>query len=111
MFGGLDRVTSSGVKKKGTTKPRSSTTKKNTKTTTNRKGKSNTGDNGFMGTEVAIIASFAVSVLLFLSNFGLCGSAGDALRKIMLGTFGSIGYIAPILLFAGTCFYLSNRGD
>ena len=30
-------------------------------------------ENGFMGTEVAIIVTFAISVLLFLSNFGLCG--------------------------------------
>ena len=34
-------------------------------------------ENSFMGTEVAIIVSFAVSVLLFLSNFGLCGAVGD----------------------------------
>ena len=67
--------------------------------------------NSFMGTEVAIIVTFAVSVLLFLSNFGLCGAVGDALRKGMLGVFGGMGYIAPILLFVGICFYLSNRGN
>lgn len=52
-----------------------------------------------MGTEVAIIVSFAVSVLLFLSNFGLCGAVGDFCRKVMLGIFGSMGYAAPVLLF------------
>ena len=68
-------------------------------------------ENSFMGTEVAIIVTFAVSVLLFLSNFGLCGAVGDFCRKTLLGVFGSIGYVAPILLFTGACFYLSNRGD
>ena len=68
-------------------------------------------ENSFMGTEVAIIVSFAVSVLLFLSNFGLCGAVGDFCRKVMLGIFGSMGYAAPVLLFLGTCFYMSNRGN
>ncbi len=68
-------------------------------------------ENGFMGTEVAIIVTFAISVLLFLSNFGLCGVVGDFCRKTLLGVFGSVGYVAPVLLFMGTCFYLSNRGD
>ena len=68
-------------------------------------------ENSFMGTEVAIIVSFAVSVLLFLSNFGLCGAVGDFCRKVMLGIFGSMGYAAPGLLFLGTCFYMSNRGN
>ena len=68
-------------------------------------------ENSFMGTEVAIIVSFAVSVLLFLSNFGLCGAVGDFSRKVMLGIFGSMGYAAPVLLFLGTCFYMSNRGN
>ena len=38
------------------------------------------GTGAFMGTEVAIIVSFAISVLLFLSNFGLCGFVGSFLR-------------------------------
>ena len=65
----------------------------------------------FMKTEVAIIVTFAVSVLLFLSNFGLCGTVGDICRGVMLGVFGSVGYLAPVLLFVGTCFYMSNRGN
>lgn len=68
-------------------------------------------EDSFMGTEVAIIASFAISVLLFLSNFKLCGAVGNISRGVLLGIFGIIGYIAPILMFIGTCFYLSNRGN
>ncbi len=63
----------------------------------------------FIGAEVLILLSFAVAVLLFLSNFHLCGAAGNYLRMFQLGVFGMVGFIAPLLLFVGTCFYLSNR--
>ena len=69
------------------------------------------GTGAFMGTEVAIIVSFAISVLLFLSNFGICGFVGSFLRSTLLGVFGVMGYLVPFLLFMGTCFYLSNRGN
>ena len=65
----------------------------------------------FIGAEVLIILSFAIAVLLFLSNFNLCGSAGKYLRAFQLGIFGSVGFVAPFLLFVGTCFYLSNQGN
>ncbi len=68
-------------------------------------------DTGFMREEVILIASFAVAVLLFLSNFHLCGMAGDYLRKVQLGIFGMIGFLAPVLLFLGTCFGMSNQGN
>ncbi len=68
-------------------------------------------DSGFMRSEVLILASFAAALLLFLSNFHLCGIAGDYVRKIQLGIFGMLGFIAPLILFAGTCYALSNQGN
>ena len=68
-------------------------------------------DTAFMRGEVFLIASFALAVLLFLSNFHLCGVAGDYLRKVQLGIFGMMGFLAPILLFVGTCFAMSNQGN
>ena len=65
----------------------------------------------FIRAEVMIILSFAAAVLLFLSNFHLCGVAGDFLRGVQLGVFGMVGFIAPLVLFVGTCFYMSNRGN
>lgn len=65
----------------------------------------------FIRAEVMIILSFAAAVLLFLSNFHLCGVAGDFLRSVQLGIFGMVGFIAPLVLFVGTCFYMSNRGN
>lgn len=79
--------------------------KKQTQTKNRSEGSS------FIRSEVIIIASFAIAVLLFLSNFHLCGPAGDFLREVQLGVFGMIGFIVPILLFVGTCFYLSNKGN
>ena len=68
-------------------------------------------ENSFILTEVAIIAVFALSVLLFLSNFHLCGVVGDFCREAMLGTFGKLGYLFPVILCVGSCFYLSNKGN
>ncbi|MFT4106539.1 MAG: DNA translocase FtsK [Lacrimispora sp.] len=65
----------------------------------------------FIHSEVIIIMSFAAAAILFLSNFHLCGVVGDFLRGIQLGLFGGVGYIAPLLLFGATAFYLSNRGN
>jgi len=65
----------------------------------------------FIHSEVVIIMSFLAAAILFLSNFHLCGMVGDFLRSIQLGIFGSVGYIAPVLLFAGTAFYISNQGN
>jgi len=65
----------------------------------------------FIHSDVVIMMSFAAASILFLSNFGLCGMVGQFLRSVQLGIFGGIGYIAPVLLFAGTAFFLSNQGN
>lgn len=65
----------------------------------------------FLRGEVLIIVSLAAAVLLFLSNFHLCGVVGDFLRGVQLGLFGAVGYVFPILLFTGISFYVSNAGS
>ena len=59
---------------------------------------------GLVRAEVIVLGSFALAVLLFLSNFHLCGFAGDFLRGIQIGLFGLPGYVAPLVLFIGTSF-------
>ena len=88
---------------------------------TTGKGKSGTGRTGrvqevqeipeFLRGEVLIIVSLAAAVLLFLSNFHLCGVVGDFLRGVQLGLFGAVGYVFPVLLFMGISFYVSNAGS
>lgn len=48
--------------------------------------------------EVNLWISVAVALFLFLSNFGICGIVGNALKSVMLGCFGWMGYIFPIVL-------------
>lgn len=96
----------------------SNTKKKNTaasgsKKKTQGKAASKAGqqDAGFLQSEAAILGIFAICVFLFCSNFHICGMFGNMLSQVMLGVFGSIGYVAPVLLFAGMVFYISNRGN
>lgn len=48
--------------------------------------------------EVQLWVSMAIALFLFLSNFGICGIVGNALRSVMLGLFGTMGYLFPIVL-------------
>ena len=48
--------------------------------------------------EVGVWVSIVIGIFLFLSNFGICGVVGNFFRDIMLGLFGSIGYLFPIVL-------------
>ncbi|MEE0221249.1 MAG: DNA translocase FtsK 4TM domain-containing protein, partial [Lachnospiraceae bacterium] len=68
-------------------------------------------DSSFLQSEAVILGTFAVCVFLFLSNFHICGMLGDMFSSMLLGVFGSIGYVAPVLLFLGTIFYASNKGN
>ena len=61
----------------------------------------------FLGSEMVIIGTFALAVLLFLSNFHLCGVVGDFLRSLQLGLFGMVGYVLPLALFVGACLQSS----
>lgn len=96
-----------------TARKRKTTAKKGTTTRTKKQTqiKRQEPQAEFIRGEVLVIGSFALAVLLFLSNFHLCGVAGDYLRKVQLGIFGMIGFVAPVLLFVGTCFAMSNQGN
>lgn len=66
---------------------------------------------GLVRWELITLGSFAAAVILFLSNFHLCGIAGRFLRSVQLGLFGLPGYIAPLALFIGICVYQVNGGS
>ncbi len=82
------------------------------KTTANTRARSSSkaqeNDAPLMGDEAAIIITFAVSLFLFLSNLGLCGPIGAALKAVQLGLFGVVGYLFPIVLSFVVAFILSN---
>ncbi len=83
--------------------------KNNGRSTTERTENSS---NGFVRGEVALIFSFLLCLLLFLSNFGgessIIGKIGDLIRDFQLGFFGVVGYVFPIILFVIIAFCLSN---
>ncbi len=59
--------------------------------------------------EMILMLVLVLSVLLLLSNFHLCGPAGDFINQVAFGLFGFLAYLFPVLLFFGTAFYLSNK--
>lgn len=61
--------------------------------------------------EVLFLASVAVTILLFLCNFHIIGTVGDALSRVMFGLFGYMAYVAPLLIFLAIYFGLANLGN
>ncbi len=61
--------------------------------------------------EVILIAFLALSVILFLCNFGIVGKIGDSVSTFMFGVFGLMAYVMPVLLFLAIAFGVSNIGN
>ncbi len=61
--------------------------------------------------EILLIAFLALAIILFLCNFGIVGSIGDAVSSVMFGIFGLMAYVAPIFLFLAVAFGMSNTGN
>ena len=61
--------------------------------------------------EVVLWIVVAVSLLLFISNFGFGGTIGGTVSRFFFGLLGIISYIFPIVLLVGTFFAVSNQGN
>ncbi len=61
--------------------------------------------------EVILWGVIAVSLVLFISNFGIGGRLGNSLSSFFFGMFGLVAYIFPIVLFAGSFFGVSNKDN
>ena len=61
--------------------------------------------------EIIILVMLAVCILLVLSNFGLGGTAGEAVSSVLFGIFGFMAYLLPFAVFGITAFLISNRGN
>ena len=64
-----------------------------------------------MNSEIILMVVLVLSVLLLLSNFNLCGAFGDVISQVMYGLFGLPAFLFPFVLFFGTAFILSNKGN
>lgn len=82
--------------------------KRNTRSKTVKR---ETQENFTMKMDIIIWTVLAVSVVLFISNFGLGGVVGGAISRFLFGLVGILAYIFPVFLLLGTVFVLSNRDN
>ena len=100
--------------KKTTKKTTGKTNKKNGKTTKNNKVQKK--QSAYMPTEhdikirseIKLLIALAITILVFISNFGLLSPLGDYISMFMFGVFGIISYILPVVAFLGIAFLISN---
>ena len=93
---------------------RKQTTKKTKKSSSTNRVSKKTENNEqleFLNSEILMIALFVVSLVLFLSHFGLMGVVGKFFRSLQMGLFGILGYAVPMFVFIGGAFLLSNVGS
>ena len=96
------RASSGGSTRTGTTRSRTSTQ-------TTRKKQSAINDQAL--DDIVTIVSAAVCIFLFLCNFRIIGSFGNAISDFMFGIFGLFAYVAPLFIGGSVIFYNIKRGD
>lgn len=85
-----------------TGKRKSSSGRKNSSGKTNsRQKKQNTAQESFTE-EIVLWIILAVSILLFISNFGIGGAVGNAVSGFFFGVFGLLAYLFPVIFIIGT---------
>lgn len=97
-----------GNKKSASGKRKAQTSRKGN---TGRKKKTAAQQQEDFTREVILWIIVAVSILLFISNFGIGGTIGNAVSRFFFGVMGLIAYVFPVLLLVGTFFAVSNRGN
>lgn len=62
-----------------------------------------------ISSELSLLVLLAVTLLLFLCNFGIIGPVGNAVSGFMFGMFGLLAYIIPVFTFLAAAFIISNK--
>lgn len=89
---------------------RSKTT--NTRTNSNKKTNRKRSDEDLLVMNyIVLISSLVICVLLFLCNFGLVGSFGEIVSKIMGAIFGKMAYVFPVFLIIISFLWISKQQD
>lgn len=91
-----------GNSKKTTTK------RKTNKGSANNRKKQQMQHDSFRN-EVILWIVLAISIVLFIANFGVGGYIGGIVSSFFFGVFGMIAYAFPVILFVGTVFAVSNK--
>ncbi|MEZ3434132.1 MAG: DNA translocase FtsK [Lachnospiraceae bacterium] len=76
-----------------------------------RQTKKTAPEKSFLGDEIFIWLTLAVSILILLSNFGLGGKAGAFTASVLMDIFGWVAYMVPFILFGAVAFIISNKGN
>ncbi|SFU47998.1 FtsK/SpoIIIE family DNA translocase [Butyrivibrio sp. INlla21] len=61
--------------------------------------------------ELIVIAMVALTIFLFLCNFGICGSIGNTISGVLFGLFGFTAYLAPLLALFCVVIGVANFGS
>ena len=61
--------------------------------------------------ELIVIGMAALTIFLFLCNFGVCGALGSAVSGVLFGLFGITAYIAPLVILAAVVVGIANFGS
>ena len=61
--------------------------------------------------ELVVIAMVALTIFLFLCNFGVCGEFGSAVSGILFGFFGVTAYFAPLVALGAVLISVANFGS
>ena len=95
---------STGTRKKKSTAGRKTARKK----TPSAKKRQKQAYNRELVTEITILITLAVSVLLVISNFDIGGKVGTVISQFFFGLLGWMAYLFPVVLFMGTAFAIAN---
>ena len=99
------------TKKTSTAKKASASTKKSSGSKTKRTSNHiNTAQSQEIRSEILLLGSLAICILLILSNFGMGGIAGGAISSVGFGLVGAMAYLFPFVFFGAVAFYISNKG-
>ena len=61
--------------------------------------------------ELIVIAMVALTIFLFLCNFGICGAVGNTISGVLFGLFGITAYIAPLIALFCVVIRVANFGS
>ena len=106
--GSTNKSTGSGTRTKAASKTGAQTRTRANSTPVRRK---KTAVNDQMMDDIVMIVSGAICIFLFLCNFGIVGSFGNAISSFMFGIFGLFAYVAPLFIGGSVVFYNIKRGD
>ena len=61
--------------------------------------------------ELIVLAMVALTIFLFLCNFGVCGDLGNKVSSVLFGLFGLTAYIAPLVALGAVAIGIANFGS